>query len=131
MGNVKQVIIMRKDLNMRKGKMIAQGSHASLGVILNMMKKKQFFYDTVLSLHINKDTPIEKWMNGSFTKISLSVNSEEELMEIYEKAKDLPRILIEDKGLTEFNGVVTKTCIAIGPALSSDIDKITGNLKLL
>jgi PTH2 family peptidyl-tRNA hydrolase len=35
--DVKQVIIIRKDLNMRKGKMIAQGNHASMGVIFNYM----------------------------------------------------------------------------------------------
>ena len=29
----KQVIVMRKDLGMRKGKMIAQGAHASLKVL--------------------------------------------------------------------------------------------------
>lgn len=34
--NVKQVIVMRKDLNMRKGKMIAQGAHASVDALLSL-----------------------------------------------------------------------------------------------
>lgn len=33
MGKTKQVIVMRTDLNMRKGKMIAQGSHASIAFL--------------------------------------------------------------------------------------------------
>jgi PTH2 family peptidyl-tRNA hydrolase len=33
----KQVIIIRKDLNMRKGKMIAQGAHASMKAIFDLM----------------------------------------------------------------------------------------------
>ena len=32
---IKQVIVMRRDLNMRKGKMVAQGAHASMAVLLN------------------------------------------------------------------------------------------------
>jgi PTH2 family peptidyl-tRNA hydrolase len=43
----------------------------------------------------------------------------------------LPVVLIEDAGLTMFNGVKTKTCLAIGPAKDSEIDEITGSLKLL
>ena len=36
---VKQVIVMRKDLKMRNGKAIAQGSHTSLGVLLTMFNE--------------------------------------------------------------------------------------------
>ena len=43
----------------------------------------------------------------------------------------LPCSLITDAGLTEFNGVPTNTCIAIGPWDPAEIDKITGHLKLL
>jgi len=130
----KQVIVMRKDLKMRKGKMISQGAHASLGVILKQMvhendQKGHFFK----YLSVSFSDPLYAWLTGIFTKITVSVDSEEELMKIYNLAdsKGLPCILIEDKGLTEFKGVVTKTCIAIGPAWNEDIDKITGHLKLL
>jgi len=33
---VKQVIVLRKDLQMRKGKMIAQGAHASMKVFFDL-----------------------------------------------------------------------------------------------
>lgn len=139
---VKQVIVIRKDLQMTKGKMIAQGSHASLGVIMNMLSKssniEEFEPKVVngkynLSMEVIEDSDLDSWLRGGFAKICLYVNSEEELTEIYDKAieKGLPSILIEDAGLTMFKGIVTKTCVAIGPAKSEDIDSITGHLKLL
>jgi len=147
--HAKQVIVMRADLGMRKGKMIAQGSHASLGVILGMMRNydpstdsdNYSQYTTMAELEsymekrltIDKLSPLDEWINGIFTKICVRVDSEEELLKIESEAKDagLPVKLITDSGLTEFNGVPTNTCLAIGPAWSDDIDKITGNLKLL
>ena len=72
-------------------------------------------------------------MESSFTKITVSVDSEDELIDIYNKAKDagLTVHLITDSGLTEFHGIPTKTCLAIGPNFSEKIDPITGHLKLL
>lgn len=92
--NTKQVIVMRKDLNMRKGKMVAQGAHASMAVLLDMMTRSE-----------NK-------------VLKTTVRGE-------------PCALIENSGLTEFHGVKTKTCCAIGPWWSYDIDLITGKLELL
>lgn len=121
---------MRKDLNMRKGKMIAQGSHASMKCILDYMVKVPA--EDEMILHLNH-YPLKDWIEGMFTKVCVSVDSEEELINIYNQAKEAGLIcsLIEDVGLTEFGGVPTKTCCAIGPENSEDIDKITGHLKLL
>jgi PTH2 family peptidyl-tRNA hydrolase len=130
----KQVILVRKDLNMRKGKMIAQGSHASMKVILDIMRKyKTSDKTTVYNLEFGEDSVLSEWLEGKFTKVCLGVNSKDELIEYYNKAKELsiPCSLIIDSGLTEFNGVPTETCVAIGPYYSEEIDKITGNLKLL
>jgi len=115
--NMKQVIVLRKDLKMRKGKMIAQGAHASMIVLLDY-PKHEF---------------VQEWLSGQFTKIAVSVDSEDELLELYEKAKEakLPCSLVTDAGRTEFNGVATITSIAVGPGPIEEIDKITGNLKLL
>jgi len=135
---VKQVIVIRKDLNMRRGKEIAQGCHASLAVFFDMMRQqnggevdtksgkkyKCEFEHTSQAMH--------EWMANGFTKITLTVDSEQALLDIYNKAKaaGLPCSLIRDSGKTEFNGVATLTTVAIGPAGSAEIDKITGNLKL-
>ena len=125
----KQIIVMRKDLNMRKGKMVAQGAHASMAAILNYGGKD----DKGVHISFSSKSAINDWINGRFTKVCVSVDSEKELMDIYlwaVKAK-LICALITDAGVTEFNGVPTKTCCAIGPEWSDEIDKITGHLKLL
>lgn len=114
----KQVLIIRKDLNMRKGKMIAQGAHASLTAVLKPAKEYAEW--------------ISDWLYGSMTKIVVSVNSEEELKSIYNTARDkMPSCLITDKGNTEFHGIPTITAVAIGPAPVDMIDKITRHLSLL
>lgn len=136
--SVKQVLVIRKDLNMRKGKMAAQAAHASMAVLLDMMVGKGWADDDnhpsdtrMLILH-NKPE-VREWLDGPFTKICVSVDSEEELLAIYASAKNanLYCSLITDSGKTEFNGVPTHTVVAIGPNKAEDIDKITGTLKLL
>ncbi len=124
---------MRKDLNMRKGKMVSQGSHASMGALLSIFRKNRTRHkSTIYELEFTDDTVLNDWLNGKFTKICVSVDSEEELMEIYEAIPiGIPKALITDAGLTEFNGIPTKTCLGIGPYISEEIDKITGHLKLL
>lgn len=130
---VKQVIVMRKDLNMRKGKMVAQGAHASLGDILGMMSVAESDNKRIMTLKVEKDSPLDQWINRGFTKICVSVNSESELFDVYNKAKELniPCVLIRDAGLTEFNGVPTYTCCAVGPDDEENVDKVTGELPLL
>lgn len=138
----KQVIVLRKDLNMRKGKMVAQGAHASLKVILDMMNNHSGFKyiasqgkngHTTFTLTVEAGTPVHDWLTDKFTKVCVSVNSEQELLELYEKSKsiNIPSSLITDAGLTEFGGVPTNTAIAIGPAWEDDINQITGHLPLL
>ena len=141
---VKQVIVMRKDLNMRKGKLIAQGAHASLGALL------EFFYkgrvqtleggDLEPGQIINEykcefadDSVLGEWLSGIFTKICLYVNSESEIKALVEECEKvmIPYKVITDSGLTEFHGVPTITCIGIAPYYSEEIDKITGHLPLL
>lgn len=124
---IKQVIVVRKDLNMRKGKLAAQVAHASLKVLLDESRVDN---DT---LKLSLDSSLREWINGIFTKVVVSVESEQELLEIYKQAciAGLRTALIIDSGKTEFNGIPTKTCCAIGPDDSDLIDKITRTLKLL
>lgn len=128
----KQVIVMRKDLNMRKGKMVAQGSHASMAVILDELDIKQAIrkddYEPIFA-----SEAVAHWLNNSFTKVVVGVNSEEELLKIYYDAKEagIACSLIKDAGRTEFGGVPTYTCVGVGPDEVSKIDEITGDLKLL
>lgn len=114
---------------MRRGKEIAQGSHASLKAILDLMRKEG---DTLV-LDYKKYEGLEQWIDSRFTKVCVQCNSEQELDDLYNKAKNANLIctMIIDEGLTEFNGVHTKTCIAIGPGPEDEINKITGHLSLM
>lgn len=129
MSEPKQVIVVRKDLNMRKGKIAAQAAHASMKVLVDLMDNTGDSY----VLYSFRYPVLEEWLSGRFTKICVSVDSEQELLDLYQKARDANMLcsLIVDAGLTEFNGVPTKTCIAIGPELPEKIDQLTGHLKLL
>jgi PTH2 family peptidyl-tRNA hydrolase len=130
---VKQVIVLRKDLNMRKGKMVAQGAHASMAVLLNRGDIESNITEDNKSYVIELNDDIQEWLTGRFTKICVSVNSVEHLLLVHNAAEQagIPCSLIQDAGLTEFDGVPTFTAVAIGPAKASKIDKITGELKLL
>jgi PTH2 family peptidyl-tRNA hydrolase len=127
---IKQVIVIRKDLNMRKGKMVAQGAHASMAAITNQGGIKHPSSDKLI---INMTKEMKSWLLGSFTKICVGVNSEKVLLDIFNKANrlEIPCSLITDNGTTEFDGVPTNTAVAIGPAKSEIIDLLTGDLKLL
>lgn len=123
--SVKQVIIIRRDLKMRRGKECSQAAHASMIWLSERLRK--FLYKSVV---LSSDEM--EWLNGTFTKITLQVSSEQELLDIYNKAKDkgLTVFLVTDSGKTEFAGVPTHTAVAIGPNKSEDINEITKDLKL-
>ena len=114
--DMRQIIVLRKDLKMPLGKCVAQGAHASMAATLEF------------SEHPN----VKEWLSGPFTKICVWADDEEQMERLLEQAKeaDLPRARIVDAGLTVFKGVATLTAIAIGPAPREVLKPITGNLKL-
>lgn len=126
--DVKQVLIIRKDLNMRKGKIAAQAAHASNVFLIDKIKQLQ--ERPVEALFTKEEL---HWISNKFTKICVSVDSEQEMLEIYDiaKASGLYVSKIIDSGATEFNGVPTLTALAIGPDISELIDNVTGHLQLL
>jgi len=137
MGNVKQVIVIRKDLKMRRGKEIAQGAHASIAFLTHQIER----LGGASKLHPQDDklfacafiTQAESdWIRGNFRKICCIVNSEEELLALVEKAKaaQVTCELIQDAGLTEFGGTPTYTAAAFGPDYDENLDPITGDLVL-
>ncbi len=111
----KQVIVIRSDLKIGKGKIASQAAHASLAAY----KKSGFFARM-------------RWEAGGAKKVVVKANSEKELMEIYEKARHmrLPCALIRDAGKTQIESG-TATSVGIGPAEEKRIDAITKHLKLL
>jgi PTH2 family peptidyl-tRNA hydrolase len=118
----KQVIVMRRDLKntqghkVRTGKLIAQGAHASIKAYKSADRNDAAFIE---------------WDTKSFTKITLGVDSLEELLTVLHKAAHhgLNVVMIEDDGTTEFGGKHTITCLGIGPHYAYQLDKATGDLK--
>jgi len=130
--STKQVIVIRKDLNMRKGKIASQAAHASMKAIFDISQKVEI--DLIgHALFIPYTAQLKDWFEDKFTKICVSVDSEYELLNIYNHAQSKGMLcsLIKDLGLTEFDGVPTYTAVAVGPANNEDVDEITGDLKLL
>lgn len=136
----KQALIVRRDLNMTRGKEISQGAHASM-----------------ITLIENPDDPrMKAWLNSPFAKISLSCPTEDEMLrieaaaksrglitammaatedelldvEIQAKAKGMITAMVTDQGRTMFNGVPTRTVLAVGPDRIEEIDAVCGHLKL-
>lgn len=129
---IKQVIVVRKNLGMRKGKIASQCCHASMGVLFKDGTVQDEKDGTTFSFKINEE--IEEWLENSFTKIVLYVNSNEEwykLLETLNNQDSVPYYVITDNGTTEFKGIKTETCVAIGPAEDWKINPITGSYKLL
>jgi len=111
---LKQVIVVRKDLEMGKGKLATEVAHASFG-----------------AARVADEKIVKKW-EGFAKKVVLKVESQKELKDIYKEAKKgkLPCFLVKDAGLTQLKSG-TVTAVGIGPAEEKKIDKITGKLKLL
>ncbi len=112
---MKQVIVIRKDLKMSRGKLVAQACHASLGAYkkASLLAKR-------------------KWENEGAKKVVVRCNDANELRELEAKARALrlPHFLVIDAGRTELPPG-TMTALGIGPASDEAIDSITGSLKLL
>ncbi len=115
---MKQAIVVRSDLQMGKGKIAAQVAHASLSAAEEARERHERWY--------------EGWKDGGQKKVVLKVDSEATLRELLRKAKSagLPASLIEDRGLTQLEPG-TVTCLGVGPGPDSEVDAITGKLKLL
>jgi len=113
--NMKQVILVRQDLKLQKGKMSAQVAHASVDALLRSHKDY-----------------VNKWRAEGMKKVILKVKDEKELLEYKQKAEDngLVCALITDAGKTVLQPG-TITCLGIGPDKEEKIDKVTGNLKMV
>ena len=115
---LKQVIVIRTDITMGKGKVVAQGAHASLMSYLETAKKDKSAADA--------------WINSGEKKIVLKIDGEEPLKRLHEafKYKNIPCALVSDAGLTELPPG-TITALGVGPWKGKDIDQLTGAFKLL
>ena len=125
----KQVIVIRKDLKMRRGKEIAQGAHAAM-VWLTLRLHGDRYDRLVLSGAFTEAE--EQWLKGNFRKIVVQVQTLEDLIKVQQAADDagLVNRMVYDAGLTEFHGIETATALAIGPDYDDRIDPVTRDLEL-
>ena len=135
----KQMIVVRRDLKMRKGKIAAQAGHACVEATLmalaheGRLEQVQAGDNRVWLKHSLFDSsPLTAWFDSGIAKVCVYVDSEEELLEIERRGREQGFIvaLIRDAGLTEFSGEPTLTCLAFEPLLPEQIDPITGDLPL-
>jgi PTH2 family peptidyl-tRNA hydrolase len=141
-NNTKQVIVVRKFKNLRTGKYCSQVAHASMsfltksGSVCRDWRDEDWcvieFCSSAYKIEKHEDE-INHWLQNSFRKICVYVNSEEELLAVHQKALNAGLIshLITDNGATEFNGVPTMTCCAIGPHYCHKFEGLTDYLPLL
>ena len=115
---MKQVIVVRSDIRMGKGKLAAQVAHASVSATEEAMKRNPGWYN--------------RWKEEGQAKIVVRVGSEGELRQLLRKAEEtrLPAALVQDRGLTQLDPGTT-TSLGLGPAPDDLLDRLTGNLRLL
>jgi PTH2 family peptidyl-tRNA hydrolase len=114
----KQVIVLRTDIRMSKGKAAVQVAHAAVSAAEEARKKFRNWW--------------KAWLKEGQRKIVVKVKTLEELLTLEQKVKkaNLPHALIRDMGLTEIPPE-TITCLGIGPAPAIKVDEITNELPLL
>jgi PTH2 family peptidyl-tRNA hydrolase len=117
---MKQVIVVRKDLHLRKGKIAAQVAHASVRSVVTT------------GCNIYPDSRVNLWLETGMPKIVVGCNTQDELFQLVSKAEEtgVRFTVIKDAGNTEVDPG-TITCCAFGPDEDYKIDRITGELELL
>lgn len=137
----KQVIVMRRDLKMRKGKIAAQAGHACVEATLMALAREGRLDQVRVTPDQNwvylddagcEPTPLSDWFDAGVAKICVYVDSEEELLDLAVQGRTagFAVALIRDAGHTEFHGEPTYTCLAFEPLAAEQIDPITGDLPL-
>lgn len=127
----KQVLVIRKDLNLSAGKMVAQGAHASLKAVLDQGQRRMIDGRPCLVIPLD-DPRLGPWLENKFTKIGTRVESEAELLAVHEaaKARGIITSLILDAALTELREPAY-TAVAVGPDHKEVVDTVTGTLRRL
>ena len=135
----KQMIVMRRDLKMRKGKIAAQAGHACVEAVLMAIAREGRGADVQAGdgwawLYHDEDdrTPLTDWFDAGVAKVCVYVDSEEELLVLAERGRELgfAGALVRYAGHTEFHGEPTYTCLAFEPLPAEEIDPLTGKLPL-
>ncbi|KDD77140.1 PTH2 peptidyl-tRNA hydrolase [Helicosporidium sp. ATCC 50920] len=115
---LKMVLVVNESLKMGKGKIGAQCAHAAVGLV-----EEVAFSEPGL---------LNAWARGGQAKICLRGLDTPQLKALRAEARrqGLATYLVQDAGRTQVEPG-SRTVLAIGPAPKSQIDLVTGDLKLL
>ncbi len=121
MPGYKQAIVIRRDLQMGRGKAAAQAAHASCEAVFLVLESTRREWREWL----------DAWRRTGQKKVVLRVDSLEELRGVYRRAvaEGLPASIVVDAGHTQLPPGTT-TAVAVGPAPEDRVDRVTGHLKL-
>lgn len=135
----KQMIVMRRDLKMRKGKIAAQAGHACVDAVLKALAAHRsqglaaaLADDGEPVFAAGDDSALAAWFSAGVAKVCVYVDGEEALLDVAEQGMDRGFVvsLVRDAGITEFHGETTYTCLAFEPLFPEQVDPITGDLPL-
>lgn len=128
MNDVKQVIVVRKDINIKKGRLAAYVAEAS---ILFLVENNESDRHDELAIKLNPEESI--WLREGRSRIVLGINSGDGLRDLLLKAEldgvEAHPLIVQDR--SEFDGDRTLVCASFGPASSQDLSKIIGKLKAI
>ena len=121
---LKQAIIVRKDLNLKRKELISQATKASIKFIIENNESERGG-----QLLINLSSDETAWLTGSFSQDILFVETKDQLDDIMFRAEILG---IEAYSVFSKNdGEAEASCVALGPDESDVINKLIHGLKPL
>lgn len=137
----KQMIVMRRDLRMRKGKIAAQAAHACVEATLMALSRENRLDQVRVNpqqswVYLEDEgtpsTPLSRWFDAGVAKICVYVDGEDALLDLAMRGREagFAVALVRDAGYTEFHGEPTYTCLAFEPLAPEQIDPLTGDLPL-
>lgn len=138
--STKQIIVVRRDLNMPPGKLAAQVAHAGglwlqrrlrLGDVVTPQHEGEivvapYIYTAELS------EAEHDWLSDNYTKVVVEVPDEATMhaLKVQASEADLTVHVVRDLGRTVFKGVRTATCLAVGPDTAEKLDPLFRHLPL-
>lgn len=129
-SNLKQVILIRRDLKLRRAAVAALAAKASCVFLLD---NDEAHRGDELSVSLTRQEA--EWLRGASTRIVLGVSSEHALHSLMAKAELSGLQCYAVEGSTsegdDKEDATQTIAVAIGPDEADLIDQLTGNLKLI
>ena len=126
MKNVKQVIVVRKDLKLKRGKVASLVAEATMQFILDNNES-----DRPDELHVKLSQQEIRWLDGSFTRDVVGIDSHDALCNLVLRAElnGMNVYSVFDRSSKKLDEISQLLCVAFGPDEEDQISQVIGNLK--